>query len=206
MSVPPGTPGRWRRASAAGTWRTESTEARAACDIRRRVYVDSASIYRRDPSAYSTPIAREDFPDPDTPATATSRSRGTSTSTSFRLWTRAPRICTADGAGRAARAGIGSAMRRGPSLAVMPEETRPSCVPRYSRTVRDTLGTFCTAAKMPSAKHCSCWCSGSTGQQMASREQSEGVRVIDGVVNGVRAAPANAILRSGGGICWAIPA
>ena len=33
----PGTPGRWCRASAAGTYSTSSTPARAACVIRRRV-------------------------------------------------------------------------------------------------------------------------------------------------------------------------
>lgn len=74
-----------------------STAARGACDIRRRVYVDSASMYRRDPSAYRTPIAREDLPDPDTPATATSLRSGTVTSTSRRLCTRAPRTSIAKG-------------------------------------------------------------------------------------------------------------
>ena len=39
----PGTPGRWRSARAAGMCRTESTAGRAACDMRRRVYVESAS-------------------------------------------------------------------------------------------------------------------------------------------------------------------
>ncbi|MBR6037708.1 MAG: hypothetical protein IKP53_02955 [Candidatus Methanomethylophilaceae archaeon] len=39
----PGTPGRWCSASAAGTWRTSSTSARAAWVMRLRVYVDSAS-------------------------------------------------------------------------------------------------------------------------------------------------------------------
>ena len=39
----PGTPGRWRRARAAGTCRASATSARAACVIRRRVYVESAS-------------------------------------------------------------------------------------------------------------------------------------------------------------------
>ena len=39
----PGTPGRCRSASAAGTCSTESTAARGACAMRRRVYVDSAS-------------------------------------------------------------------------------------------------------------------------------------------------------------------
>ncbi len=63
----PGTPGLWCRASAAGTYSTSSTSAFAACVMRLRVYVERASRYRREPSAYKTPSAREDFPDPDTP-------------------------------------------------------------------------------------------------------------------------------------------
>ena len=37
VDLAPGTPGRWRSASAAGMCRTESTAGRAACDMRRRV-------------------------------------------------------------------------------------------------------------------------------------------------------------------------
>ena len=61
--------------------------------MRRRVYVDSASRYRRLPSAYSTPSASELFPEPDTPAIPTSFPSGMSTLTFFRLCTRAPRTC-----------------------------------------------------------------------------------------------------------------
>ena len=47
---------------------------------------------RREPSAYNTPIAREDLPEPDTPAIPTIFPNGISTSIFLRLWTFAPRI------------------------------------------------------------------------------------------------------------------
>ena len=47
---------------------------------------------KREPTAYRTPRARDDFPEPDTPAIPTSRFRGMSRSIFFRLCTRAPRI------------------------------------------------------------------------------------------------------------------
>ena len=53
--------------------------------------MDSASRYRREPSAYSTPSASEDLPDPDTPAMPTILFSGMSTSMFFRLCTFAPR-------------------------------------------------------------------------------------------------------------------
>ena len=68
--------------------------------MRRLVYVDRASRYLREPSAYSTPSARDDFPDPDTPATATTSPSGTSTSTFLRLCTLAPRTSMWSGAPR----------------------------------------------------------------------------------------------------------
>ena len=77
-----------------------SSLASDAWVIRLLVYVDRASRYLLDPSAYSTPSAREDLPEPDTPATATTFPNGTSTSTDFRLWTLAPRISTWSGAER----------------------------------------------------------------------------------------------------------
>ena len=49
------------------------------------------SKYLRDPSAYSTPSAREDFPEPETPAITTISCSGISISMFFRLWTFAPR-------------------------------------------------------------------------------------------------------------------
>ena len=95
----PGTPGRWCMASEAGTYSTSSTCALGAWVIRLRVYVDRDSRYLREPSAYSTPRARDDFPDPETPAMPTILLRGMSTSTPLRLWTLAP-LTTILSAGR----------------------------------------------------------------------------------------------------------
>ena len=88
----PGIPGLWCMASAAGTYSTSSTSALATCVILLLVYVERDSRYLLEPSAYRTPSAREDFPEPETPAMPTILFSGISTSTFFRLCTLAP--CT----------------------------------------------------------------------------------------------------------------
>ena len=59
--------------------------------------MESASRYLLEPSAYSTPSASEDLPEPETPAIPTISFSGMSTSILLRLCTRAPRICMYSG-------------------------------------------------------------------------------------------------------------
>ena len=69
---------------------TKSTSGFLSWETNWRAKVESDSMKRRCPSAYTVSKAREDFPEPLTPVTTTSLSRGISRWTFRRLFSRAP--------------------------------------------------------------------------------------------------------------------